>query len=438
MTDTLFSATPIATIPLDRLTLPTDNLGPIDPDVVEQLVASIKVLGVLEPITIVELVDGLYEIHDGRHRYLAAGEAGLTEIPYTIREFTDEAERWLSMLAGHLHRRNVDPIAEGAAYARLVELGSTQHELADRVGRSQSHISKRIALATLPAPALEAVAEGRLSISGAEAMARITDTAKVEALAKGTGKIDDWKINEAVKDQERETKRAELRQEQLDAGRTEVGTENYFKDYTNAPADSATHFFVSQYGQVALLVPKTDAPKEAKPPKETAAEKRERIAHEKQQTTRSGMLDNQKAFITTYLEGKVDAKVAEAGLAAWLLAVILGPGYTELTSIDVAVKLLQLTVPEGDDVDPDEAIVDALRTFAESSAVAALKVRLATVAASLTGELHWQLRRGNGAGFEPEVAEYLALLRDLGWTPTDDEQAELDRITTPATKEAGE
>lgn len=442
MTDTLFSATPVATIPLDRLTLPTDNLGPIDPDVVEQLVASIKAIGVLEPIRIVELVDGLYEIHDGRHRYLAAGEAGLTEIPYVISEFVDESERWLSMLAGHLHRRNVDPIAEGAAYARLVELGATQHELADKVGRSQSHISKRIALATLPAPALEAVAEGRLTIVGAETMARISDPKKVAELAKGSGQIQDWKITEVLKDEERQASIDKLRQEQTDAGRTEVVGE-YWKGYSTAEADEATHFFISNYGSIALLAVKPDgdddtAGDKPKKQRETAAEKKERLAEEAADAAWEQMLAERTEFAKGQLAEKVDPKAAQDLLATWVAMWFTDDDtYFGVETIVVA-DLIGLTVPTTDDDGNTlagwqlgEAASDVCADFAALSGANALKVAVAGVLSSALQQLR-SYRHRTGGGVPKDLASAFTWFSTLGYLPTPADLDLIDRLTTPA------
>jgi len=439
MTDILdlSPATPDTTgaveIPIDQLTLPAENIGSIDPDAIEQLTASIRELGVLQPIIVVELVDGLYEVAFGRHRYVAAQEAGLTTIPCIIRTFVDKTERWLGMVVENLHRRTIDPVSEGLAYQRLTGLGLTQRDLAEKVGRSQSHVSKRLALAELPETAHTALAESRLSISGAEVLAQIKDRTTVEKLAGAKGQIQEYKIADAVNVEKWEVAKAKLRQEQVDAGRLEVKSDKYlwFK-YEHADEDGATHFFLSNYGGIQLLTPKDeDTASKAKKPRETAAQKKERLAREQRDLLFTQTSAAHGDFIKAHLAGKVDAKAAQAHVNAWLLEWVVGDVYMDAEAPAVA-ELLGLELDE--EADRWEEAGRLIREFAGATQTNHLK---ALLAATLTEFQFSNLEyKPDGAGLDRDVERTYAYLKAAGYQVSADEQAVLDRITGQGTETA--
>lgn len=438
MTDTLDLAPPTPApdagtveLPLDQLSLPAENIGSIDPDAIEQLTASIRELGVLQPITVIEITDGVYEVAFGRHRYVAAQEAGLTTIPCRVRTFIDEKERWLGMLVENLHRRTIDPVAEGTAYQRLAGLGLTQRDLADKVGRSQSHVSKRLALAELPEAAHTALAEGRLTISGAESMARIKNRETVEQLASAKGTIQDWKVEEAARDEERERAKQEIRQEQVDAGRLEVtNADDVWKKYEHADDEAgATHFFISNYGSVTLLTPKDDDDGKAeKKKRETAAEKKERLAREERDLLFTQVGAAHDEFIKAHLAGKIDAKAAQGHVNGWLFQWVTGDVYMEGDARAVA-ELLGLELDA--EADQWEEAARAIREFGCASQANLLK---ALLAATFTEFSFRSLRyRLDGDGLDDDDEATYAYLRAVGYQPSEGEQAELDRLTTPVT-----
>jgi len=110
-----------------------------------ELTRSIRSVGILQPLVVTAAEAGGYVIVCGERRWGAAIEAGLTTVPCVVRRFTDE-ERQEAMLIENLQRQTLRPLEEAHAYERLLCLGHTQARIAHRVGRSQGHISRRLAL----------------------------------------------------------------------------------------------------------------------------------------------------------------------------------------------------------------------------------------------------------------------------------------------------
>lgn len=136
-----------------------------------ELTASIRSLGVLQPLVVVAEDDG-YTVVAGARRLEAARAAGLKEVPIVEREF-DELQRQEAMLVENLQRSDLAPLEETFAYHRLIELGRTQRDLAKRIGRSEAHISKRLSLGKLPEPARAALDAGEIGVREAENLTRL-------------------------------------------------------------------------------------------------------------------------------------------------------------------------------------------------------------------------------------------------------------------------
>lgn len=134
------------------------RLGDLD-----DLVASIRTLGIIEPL----VIDDDNEVIAGNRRLAAAFEAGLAEVPCVRRSIADDAEAVEIMLVENLQRSGLDPIEEATGYVRLVDMGLSQHEIAERVGCNQSHVSKRIKLLELPDADQARVIDGSLKINDA-------------------------------------------------------------------------------------------------------------------------------------------------------------------------------------------------------------------------------------------------------------------------------
>lgn len=151
---------------------PRRNLGDLT-----ELAASIAGVGLLEPLVVAKptsFAPSVYPLVAGHRRLAAAQLAGLAEIPVVVRAMSDR-EQLEAMLVENLQRLDLDVLEEAAAYSRLItELGMTQRNLAQRIGRSQSHIAKRLALLELPEPAKAAVDSGRITLEEAALLGKLT------------------------------------------------------------------------------------------------------------------------------------------------------------------------------------------------------------------------------------------------------------------------
>ncbi|MDO4928146.1 MAG: ParB/RepB/Spo0J family partition protein [Corynebacterium sp.] len=140
-----------------------------DPEELAELVHSIREFGLLQPIVVRAQDDG-YEIIMGERRWRAAAKAGLKEIPAIVRE-TDDGDMLRDALLENIHRVQLNPLEEAAAYQQLLEeFGVTHAELAEKLGRSRPVISNMIRLLSLPVSVQQRVAAGVLSAGHARAL----------------------------------------------------------------------------------------------------------------------------------------------------------------------------------------------------------------------------------------------------------------------------
>ncbi len=136
----------------------------------EDLVASIKQHGVLQPITVVEREDGGYELIAGERRLRASTIAGMPTIPAIVRTASRQEKLELALIE-NIQRQNLNPIEEAFAFQRLIdEFGLTQQEVADRVGKSRPAVANTIRLLDLPEVIQKALSDGRLSMGKARAI----------------------------------------------------------------------------------------------------------------------------------------------------------------------------------------------------------------------------------------------------------------------------
>lgn len=140
---------------------------------VAELAQSIRALGLLEPLVVTPR-DDRYLLVCGARRHAACVVAGLDATTCVIREFT-EAERQEAMLIENLQRVDLSVLEEATSYSRLVELGHTQRQLAERVGRSQAHISKRLGLLDLPKDVLKELDSGGITLEDAQQLGKLID-----------------------------------------------------------------------------------------------------------------------------------------------------------------------------------------------------------------------------------------------------------------------
>lgn len=153
-----------------------------DEEALNELIVSIREVGILQP-PVVREKNGKYELIMGERRYRAAKAVGLRTIPVIIRNTPDNL-LLRDALIENIHRSNLNPLEEGAAYAQLLtDFNCTHEELAEKLGRSRPLISNTIRLLNLPASVQRKVAAGVLSAGHARALLGLTDSSEIERLA---------------------------------------------------------------------------------------------------------------------------------------------------------------------------------------------------------------------------------------------------------------
>jgi len=153
-----------------------------DDDDLAELVGSIQEVGVLQPVVVRPVDDG-YELVMGERRWRASQRAGMETIPAIVRE-TADGNLLRDALLENLHRAQLNPLEEAAAYQQLLDdFGCTQEDLASRIQRSRPQITNTLRLLRLPAPVQKRVAAGVLSAGHARALLGLSDGAEIERLA---------------------------------------------------------------------------------------------------------------------------------------------------------------------------------------------------------------------------------------------------------------
>ena len=154
-----------------------------DEDALNELIASIKEIGILQPPVVRRVGTDRYELIMGERRFRAAKAAGLTKIPVIIRQ-TPDNELLREALIENIHRSQLNPLEEAAAYAGLLsDFGCTHDELAAKLGRSRPLISNMLRLLNLPATVQRKVAAGVISAGHARALLGLSDEKEIEKLA---------------------------------------------------------------------------------------------------------------------------------------------------------------------------------------------------------------------------------------------------------------
>lgn len=152
-----------------------------DEDALQELAASIKEHGVFQPIIIKKSIKG-YEIIAGERRVKASKIAGLKEIPAIVRNFTDSEMMEIALLE-NLQRENLNSIEEALAYKNLLtNLNLTQEKLAERLGKSRSHITNMIGLLTLPEEVQNLISEKKISMGHARVLSKLEDKHQIKEL----------------------------------------------------------------------------------------------------------------------------------------------------------------------------------------------------------------------------------------------------------------
>ena len=155
-----------------------------DEELLASLAASVRELGVLQPILVRPLADGRFQLIAGERRWRAAKRAGLPSIPALVKDVADRLSLEQALVE-NLHRQDLNPLEEAAAYQQLIEdFGLTHDEVASRVGRSRAAITNTLRLFQLPPGIQRLVMEGALSAGHARALLGTPDRAFQETLAR--------------------------------------------------------------------------------------------------------------------------------------------------------------------------------------------------------------------------------------------------------------
>jgi ParB family chromosome partitioning protein len=154
-----------------------------DEDALAELAASISEVGLLQPVVVRKVMPGRFELVMGERRWRACQHAGLEHVPAIVRGTPDD-ELLREALMENLHREQLNPLDEAAAYQQLLDdFSATHDELARKVGRSRPHISNTIRLLQLPPAVQRRVAAGVLSAGHARALLSLADPREQDHLA---------------------------------------------------------------------------------------------------------------------------------------------------------------------------------------------------------------------------------------------------------------
>jgi ParB family chromosome partitioning protein len=173
-----------AEVPLEAITPnPRQPREVFDEDALAELVTSIKEVGLLQPVVVRQLAPERYELIMGERRWRACREAGLERIPAIVRA-TDDEKLLLDALLENLHRAQLNPLEEAAAYDQLLkDFSCTHDQLADRIGRSRPQVSNTLRLLRLSPSVQRRVAAGVLSAGHARALLSVEDGDEQDRLA---------------------------------------------------------------------------------------------------------------------------------------------------------------------------------------------------------------------------------------------------------------
>jgi ParB family transcriptional regulator, chromosome partitioning protein len=150
----------------------------------DELAASIRVQGIIQPLIVRARPDGGYELIAGERRWRAAQWAGPHQVPAVVRDVAP-TQAFEMALVENLQREDLNPLEEAAGYQRLMgEFGYTQEQLSERVGKDRSTVANSLRLLRLPEPVRALLAEGRLSMGHARALLGLEAPSEMEKLAR--------------------------------------------------------------------------------------------------------------------------------------------------------------------------------------------------------------------------------------------------------------
>ena len=175
----------------NAVTLPIDEIEPnrdqprktFDETALAELADSIRAHGVLQPLLVRPSADGSYRLVAGERRYRAARMAGLTEVPVTVREMTDEEESVFALIE-NLQREDLNAIEEAEGLKQLIDTyGLTQEQAAARVGKSRTAVTNALRLLNLPETVSALVKNGKISMGHARALLSVEKETELKRIA---------------------------------------------------------------------------------------------------------------------------------------------------------------------------------------------------------------------------------------------------------------
>ena len=419
-----------------KLKLAEDNVRQETGDVTD-LAASMKSVGVLEPLLVTD--DGL--VVAGSRRLAAAKKARLKEVPVIRRAYSDQ-ERLEVMIVENLQREDLSPVEEAGGFKRLTDLGLNQRDVAAKVGCSQTHVARRLALLELPDKVQKQVAEGKVSYADAHELGKVRNDPKlVEKLAKaaadGGSRSVSSQVEEELSRRKKEKEHAAVIAKLEKAGEKIVPVQSDAYGYSTTLPDGharvlaetwsdsdvrmdpkkhaklACHGVAVNPRTLAVIEVCTDPTQHPSRKDEMKAEQK-KVADKraKEKESFDAMTERRRDFIRSEIKGRVNK---EALLELCLLALTTDSSYYGggRDEDELAVDLL------GIELDPplDESVEDpAYEALQEKIASDKLRALYAIAAARMEADLspfgHWD-------------RPYFAWLELRGYEPSKDEAARI-------------
>jgi ParB family chromosome partitioning protein len=172
-------AAPASTSSLGEISIDEIEVNPFQPrqhfdeDALKELAESIKVHGIIQPVTVRRLTKNQYQLISGERRYQAAKQAGLAYIPAYVRSADDQQMLEMALIE-NIQRENLNPIEVALSYQRLItEIGLKQEELGDRVGKNRTTVTNYLRLLKLPPDIQAALRDNKLSMGHARAIINV-------------------------------------------------------------------------------------------------------------------------------------------------------------------------------------------------------------------------------------------------------------------------
>ena len=223
-----------------------------DEEALNELAASIKQYGIIQPITLRKLDNGRYQIISGERRSRASKMAGLTRIPAYVRTADDQAMLELALVE-NIQRKDLDPIEIAISFQRLIdECGITQENLGDRVGKQRSTVTNYLRLLKLPDEIKLGLRKQLITMGHAKALLGIDDLNDQNFLFERI-------LNEGLSVRETEEAAAEMKSpEKKKTGRTKRNTDDSYKaleDSLNGFFNSKVKFSRTDKGNGKIVIP---------------------------------------------------------------------------------------------------------------------------------------------------------------------------------------